>query len=86
MAAYLKLRQSVRSKVEQLPSCRAGIESRVARLEKERDRACKLSAQKEWGGGSMEPTAEATCAAVETRRMGKTILALKTCSARSRPR
>jgi uncharacterized protein YecT (DUF1311 family) len=65
-----------------LPACKASIEAKVARLERERDSSCEASAAKEFGEGSMKPAAQANCATAETNRVIKQAQKLKSCSAR----
>lgn len=39
----------------------------VAKWQAKRDRVCKDSAMKQWGGGSMEPAAESMCVTASTQ-------------------
>ncbi|WP_052135311.1 lysozyme inhibitor LprI family protein [Collimonas arenae] len=41
----------------------------VAEWEKARDAGCAKSAEREYGGGSLKPTAQAMCVTAETKKM-----------------
>jgi len=82
VAAELKLQRVVAEKKQRFPACQAATEARVARWKPRRDRMCARSAAKEWGGGSMEPTARNLCLADSTRRMAGQMLRMSACPRR----
>jgi len=82
VSAELKLRRVAAEKERQLPACRAAIETRVERGKAVRDRACAKSAAKEWGGGSMEPTARNICLSDSIGRMVKQMQRMSVCPRR----
>ncbi|NKI70225.1 DUF1311 domain-containing protein [Collimonas pratensis] len=45
------------------------INEKIAKWEKKRDAACAKSAAREFGEGSMRPTAQAMCVTAETKKM-----------------
>lgn len=53
--------------------CKLKIEHKINAWKKHRDSSCRRSAEKEWGSGSMLPTAIAICITAETKRMIKII-------------
>lgn len=77
IVAEQELQRVVAEKHAASPACKYVSEADIARWKKTRDRACQKSAQKEWGSGSMEPTAHAVCATAETTRMTAEIRASK---------
>jgi len=79
VAADLKLKHAVASKVQQLPACKERLEARIARWEVARDQGCKRSAAKDYGGGSLERMAESMCAQHEIVRMTKQVERQRTC-------
>jgi hypothetical protein len=79
VAADLKLKHAVASKVQQLPACKERLEARIARWEIARDQGCKRSAAKDYGGGSLEQTAESMCVQHEIVQMTKQVERQRTC-------
>jgi hypothetical protein len=79
VAADLKLKHAVASKVQQLPACKERLEVRIARWEVVRDQGCKRSATKDYGGGSLEKTAEFMCVEHEIVQMTKQVERQRTC-------
>nr|WP_279613291.1 lysozyme inhibitor LprI family protein [Paraburkholderia tuberum] len=73
IVAEQKLEQVVKGKAAVSASCKAAIEKRLTAWKTRRDANCKKSASREWGGGSMLPTAVAMCKTAETERMSKAI-------------
>ncbi|WP_260334740.1 lysozyme inhibitor LprI family protein [Paraburkholderia sp. MM5384-R2] len=73
IVAEQKLEQLVKGKAAVSASCNAAIEKRLTAWKTRRDANCKKSASREWGGGSMLPTAVAMCKTAETERMSKAI-------------
>jgi len=69
VAADLTLKHEIFVKTKQLPKRTDAINKRIAKWEKSRDASCEKSAEQEFGGGSMKPTAFAVCMTLETKRM-----------------
>lgn len=79
VAAELVLQHAVANKAEQLPACKDRLEARIARWAVERDRGCKRSAAKAYGGGSLEPMAMSMCVQHENERMAMKIERQRSC-------
>ncbi len=79
VAAELTLDRAVADKARGRPGCKGAIDAKVERWKAARDRACTKSAAREWGGGSMEPTARNTCLAERTGRMVRQVQRLNRC-------
>jgi uncharacterized protein YecT (DUF1311 family) len=82
VSAELKLQRVVAEKKHRLPACQAAIETRVERWKAARDPACAKSAAREWGGGSMEPTARNICLSDSTGRMVQQMQRMSACPRR----
>jgi hypothetical protein len=63
------LQHSVAKQEAAAPNCKAALDKKLAIWKKNRDLICRKSARNEWGSGSMQATAQAICATVETKRM-----------------
>lgn len=79
VAADLKLKHALASKVQQLPACKERLEAKIARWEVVRDQGCKRNAAKDYGGGSLEQTAESMCVEHEIVQMTKQVERQRTC-------
>lgn len=79
VVADLTLKHAVAAKVRQLPTCKESLEARIARWEAARDRGCKRGAVKDYGAGSLEPTAESMCLVHETVQMTKRVERQRDC-------
>ncbi|UVH57000.1 lysozyme inhibitor LprI family protein [Variovorax paradoxus] len=79
VVADLKLKHALASKVQQLPACKERLEARIARWEVVRDQGCKRNAAKDYGGGSLEQTAESMCVEHEIVQMTKQVERQRTC-------
>ena len=67
IAADLELQRAVSDKLaHESEQCRTVFDAKQTRWERARDRVCNQSARKEWGGGSMQPTAEVVCKTAST--------------------
>ncbi|WP_240650573.1 lysozyme inhibitor LprI family protein [Variovorax guangxiensis] len=77
--ADLILQHAIANKVEQVPACKDRLEARIARWAAERDRGCKRSAAKAYGGGSLEPMVMSMCVQHENERMAKKIEHQRSC-------
>jgi uncharacterized protein YecT (DUF1311 family) len=73
IVAEQKLERVVGVKAGSSETCKAALEKRLTAWRKRRDANCEKSASREWGGGSMLPTAVAMCKTVETERMSNAI-------------
>lgn len=73
VVAEQKLQDATAEKEKKFPSCKAGLERKIAAWKKRRDASCSKSAEAENGGGSIVPMEIATCQAAETDRMTKVI-------------
>lgn len=79
VAADLVLKHVIREKEKAFPSCKSTIDADVSSWEKERNRGCEKSASKEYGEGSMKPTAEVMCITFETQKMTQRIQKIQGC-------
>jgi uncharacterized protein YecT (DUF1311 family) len=79
VAADLVLQHAVADKAKQLPACKERLEARIARWAAERDRGCKRSAAKAYGGGSLEPMAMSMCVQHENEQMAKKVERQRSC-------
>ncbi|MBO9514134.1 MAG: DUF1311 domain-containing protein [Variovorax sp.] len=79
ISADLVLQHAVMSKVEQLPSCKALFEAKMARWTVERNRGCKRNSDKAYGGASLEPMAMSLCMAHEAEQMTKQVERQRAC-------
>ena len=79
VAADLKLKHALASKVQQLPACKESLEARIARWDKKRDQGCERSAAKDYGGGSMAQMARSMCVEHEIVQMTKQVERQRTC-------
>ncbi|MCC8394294.1 lysozyme inhibitor LprI family protein [Paraburkholderia sp. MMS20-SJTR3] len=70
-----KLELAVAAKAGSSAACEKALKKKIAVWKKRRDAECSRSASRQWGGGSMLPTAAATCKTAETDRMRETIAA-----------
>jgi uncharacterized protein YecT (DUF1311 family) len=77
IVAEHKLEQVVDKKAGSSATCRAVLDKKVAAWKNRRDANCEKSASREWGGGSMLPTAVAMCKTGETERMSNAIGSMK---------
>ncbi|KWI49280.1 hypothetical protein WM06_21340 [Burkholderia cepacia] len=75
IVAERELQQVVDKQIGEHPERKAALEAKVSKWKKARDASCEKSARKEWGDGSMRPAAQATCAAVVTKKMTKKLIA-----------
>lgn len=73
------LKRAMTNKEDKIPACKAAIESKIASWEQSRDKSCEKSAKKEWGNGSMKPTAQIKCVASETLKMVKRLGVMRGC-------
>jgi len=69
-------------KHQKMPQCKTSIQSKVASWARSRDKSCDQSATKEWGEGSMKPTAQVLCVTAETMRMTKRLERMNGCKLR----
>jgi len=80
IAADKKLRRALTEKKQKIPACKNFLESKIAAWIRFRDQSCDKSTRKEWGEGSMRPTARAICVTKETARMTKRLERIHTCT------
>jgi hypothetical protein len=66
IAAELKVGRLLDSGERHGPAC-ATVQSDLTRWNQRRDHACETAARREWGEGSMSPTAQLLCEADATR-------------------
>ena len=79
VVADLVLQHAVAHKADQLPACKERLEARISRWAAERDLACKRSAAKAYGGGSLEPMAMSMCVQHENEQMAKKVERQRSC-------
>lgn len=80
IAAEQALNSMLNDKQHNFPQCAAYFQSSVTSWKKAGDLACEKSARKEWGEGSMGPTAQAVCLTQEIMKMGKRLQVMKGCN------
>lgn len=71
---------ATKEKQKKLPNCSESIDSKLTALLHSRDQACAQSAEREWGGGSMESTGREICASKATAKLEHDIKRLRRCS------
>lgn len=81
VANELLLNRVLAAKQKALPECSSQIADEILRWQAARNESCVKSAQDEYGGGSMEPTARNICMAAETERFTKALHGLSSCQA-----
>jgi hypothetical protein len=86
VAADMTFKRALAAKEQSLPACKSAIDGKAARWERLRDNRCEQGATKEFGDGSMKPTAQALCAAAETHRMTKRVKKISGCGERQSQR
>jgi hypothetical protein len=79
IAADLQLDRAAAEQARRHPECRQSIAHRLLTLRHERDSTCAKSARKDYGGGSMEQTATASCAARSTASLIEQFRAMNGC-------
>ncbi|MFS2208007.1 lysozyme inhibitor LprI family protein [Variovorax sp. Varisp36] len=79
VAAELVLQHAIANKAEQLPACKDRLEATISRWAAARDRGCKRSAAKAYGGGSLEPMAMSMCVQHENEQMAKKVERQRSC-------
>ena len=85
IVAERAFRDAVASKAQELSACRADLEHRTAGWERRRDRSCARQAQKQYGEGSLRPTAQAVCLEEQTKRLTARIQSIHACPSRRAP-
>lgn len=80
VVADLKLQHILSLKQQQLPHCQTELLDQVENWENKRDSSCAQSAAKEWGDGSMKPTAKLVCSTAETNHFEKQLENMTSCS------
>jgi len=80
ISADRTFRQILADKLQKIPQCKTPVEYKVARWVRSRDQSCDKSATKEWGEGSMKPTAQALCVTAETVKMTKRLERMNGCA------
>jgi uncharacterized protein YecT (DUF1311 family) len=68
ISADRTFKQALADQKQAHPECKAALETNVATWERLRDRSCDRSAKKQYGEGSMAPTAKLLCVTTETTR------------------
>jgi uncharacterized protein YecT (DUF1311 family) len=82
ISADRAFKQALEDKEQAHPECKAALETKVAKWEQLRDRSCDRSAKKQYGEGSMAPTAKLLCVTAETTRKAKLLGRSKGCAFR----
>jgi uncharacterized protein YecT (DUF1311 family) len=82
ISADRALKQALADREQARPECKAALEAKVAKWEQRRDRSCDRSAKKQWGEGSMAPTAKLLCVTAETTRKTRLLERSKGCAFR----
>lgn len=67
------------AKQSKIPGCKQYFHAQAKGWALARDKGCEQSATKQWGEGSMKPTAQMICAAAETYRMTKKLERMNDC-------
>ncbi|WP_415113258.1 lysozyme inhibitor LprI family protein [Paraburkholderia sp.] len=73
LVAEQKLEHVVEATAGSSTACKTALQKKIAAWKKRRDANCSKSASREWGNGSMLPTAVAMCKTAATDRMRKAI-------------
>ena len=79
IAGELAAKQVLANKKQELPACGSTLDKKLASWMQSRDHVCAKSATKEWGEGSMRPTAQAICSAKETATITKRLARIRSC-------
>lgn len=79
VVADLKLQHTLSLKQQQLPHCQTELLDQVESWENKRDQSCAQSAAKEWGDGSMKPTAELICSVSATNHFNEQLKRIDSC-------
>jgi len=79
ISADRTFKQALADKKQAHPECKAALETNVANWERLRDRSCDQSAKKQYGEGSMAPTARLLCVTTETTRKTKVLERSRGC-------
>ena len=79
IGSTLALQRVLSDKHLKFPACKAFMNSRIESWTSSRDRFCARSAKKEFGEGSMKPTAQAMCVTAETIKMTTRLERLNGC-------
>lgn len=82
LAEDIKLRQLLERKILATPHCKRSFEAQINAWERSRNRSCDESAKKQWGEGSMRPTASTLCKAKATERMNRHMERARSCKIR----
>lgn len=80
VAADLELEHVLADKIQHMPDCQSALKTKAAALISARDSGCARAAAEDYGGGSMEPTARALCAAGATQDIAKQVRRMSGCS------
>ncbi|MDW9241404.1 hypothetical protein C7S16_1700 [Burkholderia thailandensis] len=75
IVAERELQQVVDRQVSEHPDRKSALEAKIAKWKKARDASCEKAARKEWGDGSMRPTAQTVCQTESTKKMTKKLSA-----------
>jgi uncharacterized protein YecT (DUF1311 family) len=73
IVAEQNLEDAVNAMAGSSTACKTALQRKIAAWQKHRDASCLKSASREWGNGSMLPTAVAMCKTAATERMRKAI-------------
>ncbi|MFM0738150.1 lysozyme inhibitor LprI family protein [Paraburkholderia xenovorans] len=68
LVAEQDLQRAISSKTDSF-SCKARLEKRVSKWITQRDRACQIGAQRDWGNGSERQAAQTVCVTEATARI-----------------
>ena len=79
IGSTLALQRVLSDKHLKFPTCKAFMNSKVESWTSSRDRSCARSAKKEFGEGSMKPTAQAMCVTAGIIKMTKLLERLNGC-------
>src|SRR5579864_7010522 len=79
IAAQRAFRGAVTRKEQELSPCKADIEHRAAAWERRRDSSCARQAQKQYGRGSLRPTAQAICLTEQTKQLTARMQSIGAC-------
>lgn len=80
VAAELTLSREINAAKFRLPRCKQQIDGWVPEWKIRRDRQCKKQAAREYGEGTLAPTAALLCMTAETEAMSRRIRTADTCS------
>ena len=82
ISAEQSLRRVEDERIASAPACKVAFEATVDRWLRARDVSCDRSSRRQFGHGSMAPTARSICATKQTRALTSQVRGLRHCAPR----